>query len=193
MNAQLLPTPEVGPDSSHDLLPRPAEPASLVGSWIQQIWQCIAVGSLAVASYFFISHYVLQSVEVVGASMAPTLHNSERLFVNHWIYMLRAPERGDIIILKDPTDGVFCVKRIIALPGESIHFKHGEVWVNGTKLKEPYLVQGTRTFMDGKTQEQLITLGKDRYYVLGDNRNNSMDSRVYGAVPRQNILGSVFY
>lgn len=192
MNTQLLPTPELGPDSSNGFLPRPVEPASWVGSWIQQIWQCIAVGSLAVASYFFISHYILQSIEVVGASMVPTLHNSERLFVNHWIYALRHPQRGDIIILKDPTDGVFCVKRIVALPGESLYFKHGEVWVNGKKLNEPYLPKGTRTFMDGKTQEQLITLGQERYFVLGDNRYNSMDSRVYGPVPRQNILGAVF-
>lgn len=189
MNAEFLPTHETTA-ASNELLSRP-DSASWINSWIQQICQCIAIGSLAVASYFFISHYILQTVEVVGASMVPTLHNTERLLVNHWVYKIRNPERGDIIILKDPTDGTFCVKRIVGLPSESIYFKHGEVFVNGKKINEPYLPKGTRTFMEGKTQEQLITLGKDRYYVLGDNRNNSMDSRVYGPLPREDILGAV--
>jgi len=160
-------------------------------SWLQQILQCLAVTGFALASYFFISHYLFQTVQVVGVSMAPTLHDSDRYFVNRWVYHLRAPQRGDIVVLKDPTDGAYCVKRVIGLAGESLFFKNGHIYVNGHKLHETYLSPGTRTFVCERKQEELVTCGQDRYFVLADNRNNSLDSRVYGPVPRQNILGVV--
>jgi signal peptidase I len=160
-------------------------------NWLHQIYQCLLLTALALAAYFLISHFILQSVEIVGLSMSPTLHNADRYFVNRWTYHLRAPARGDVVVLKDPTDGKYSVKRIVALAGESIYIKNGCVYVNGEKLQEPYLNQGTMTYTSRKFQEELITCGKDRYYVLGDNRNNSFDSRVYGAIPRENILGVI--
>jgi signal peptidase I len=160
-------------------------------SWPKQIAQCIVVAILATFSYFLISRYILQSVQVVGASMSPTLQDADRYFLNRWVYELRAPRRGEIVVLKDPTDGAYCVKRVIALPGEAVYLKNGRLFVNGKELPEPYLPYGVKTFTPEKVQEEMVAIGKDRYFLLGDNRNNSFDSRFYGPVPRENILGVV--
>jgi signal peptidase I len=148
---------------------------------------------LATGSYLFFSQNVFQSVRVVGASMSPTLNHSDHCFLNRWVYKLRSPARSDIVVIKDPTDGAFAVKRIIAGPGESVHFKDGQIYVNGAKLAEPYLRFGTPTYIETDVQEALVLCGKDQYFVLGDNRADSYDSRSYGPVKRQNILGAVLH
>jgi signal peptidase I len=148
---------------------------------------------MAVASYFFISHFVLQSVKVVGRSMVPSLYDSQHYLLNRWIYYVRSPRQSDIVVLRDPSDNGYSVKRVIAAPGDSIYLKDGNVYVNGCKLRETYLAPGTPTFTDTKHHDQLILCGKGQYFVLGDNRMNSIDSRNYGPVPRQNILGPIVW
>src|SRR4051812_21069558 len=137
MNSESLTAPGQAPLSNR--APRFADLNSMAVSLTQQIFQCIAVAALALASYFLISHFLFQSVQVVGASMSPTLHNADRYFVNRWMYHVREPRRGDIVVIKDPTDGVYVVKRIVALGGESVYFKDGELYINGKKFFEPYL------------------------------------------------------
>ena len=97
----------------------------------------------------------------------------------------------DVVVITDPGDHGLSVKRIIGLPGEMIHIKDGKVSVNFKDLKESYLPPGTLTFTYSKAKEQLIACGPNRYFVLGDNRTVSIDSRSYGTVPRQNILGLI--
>ncbi len=160
-------------------------------SVIKQAFQFLVVASLAFVSYFVISHYVLQSVKVVGRSMVPTLYDSQHYLLNRWIYHVHAPRCSDIVVLRDPSDNGFSVKRIIAGPGDSIYLRDGCVYVNGRKLDEPYLAPNTPTFTDSKYLRQLTLCGKDQFFVLGDNRLNSIDSRVYGPVPRRNILGPI--
>jgi signal peptidase I len=160
-------------------------------SFFQVVWQALVFTGLAIFSYWVISHFVLQTVQVVGPSMVPTLHNSDHYFLNRWLYHLHEPQRRDIVVLKDPTDGTCVVKRIIATPGESLYFHEGHGFVNGRQVVEPYLSPGVRTFMDSTAGEGLITCGKDQYFVMGDNRNNSSDSRVFGPIRRQNILGAI--
>ncbi len=161
-------------------------------NWVlKQVLQCFAVGAVALASYLVVSHFILQSVQVVGISMQPTLHNSEHYFLNRWIYYFRSPQRGDLVVIKDPADKGFSVKRIIATSGETVLVRDGVVAVNGTKLDEPYLPKGTRTFPDGSRHEQVLTCGSGEYVVMGDNRMNSADSRSYGPVPKGNILGVI--
>ena len=158
----------------------------------QQIVQLLVLTVFAIAGYFLISHYILQAVKVEGVSMVPTLHNADQYYLKRWVYYLRTPQRGDIVVIKDPTDGTFAVKRIIATSGEALFLKKdGRVYVNGEKLSEPYLAPGTSTFTCDKAREEMVSIGQGKFFVLGDNRNNSFDSRYYGPIPRQNILGVI--
>lgn len=161
-------------------------------SLTQQIFQLIVLSALAITGYYLISHYILQAVKVDGVSMVPTLHNADQYYLKRWVYYLRTPKRGDIVVIKDPTDGSLAVKRIIAMSGESVFLKKdGHVLLNGTRLSEPYLAPGTPTFTCDKAREEMINVGEGKYFVLGDNRNNSFDSRYYGPISRHNILGVI--
>lgn len=161
-------------------------------SFSEQLLQLLLLTVLATAGYFFISRYVLQAVKVEGVSMMPTLHNADQYYLKRWVYFVRTPKRGDIVVIKDPTDGSFAVKRIIALSGESVFInKDGGVYVNGSRLDETYLKPGTTTATCAKAPEEMINCGEGKYFVLGDNRANSFDSRYYGPIPRENILGVI--
>jgi signal peptidase I len=157
---------------------------------LKQVIELLLVAVMALVSYLLISHFVLQTVQVVGLSMFPTLRDADHYFLNRWVYVMHPPHHNDIVVIRDPSDGVYVVKRVVAGPGESIFFDHGEVYLNGKKLKEPYVAYGQPTFCRDASAE-LILCGKDQFFVLGDNRGNSLDSRVYGPVRRQNILGAI--
>ncbi len=157
----------------------------------QQICQCLIVAVLAFVSYFIVSHFVLQSVTVVGVSMSPTLKDSQHYLLNRWMYLVRAPQHSDIVVIRDPLDNSFAVKRIIGTGGDLVYLRGGNVYLNGRPLHEPYLPPGTPTFPYARVNEQLIKLGKNEFFVLGDNRKNSMDSRTYGVLSRDRILGII--
>jgi signal peptidase I len=160
-------------------------------SWWRGLGQTALIGLLAFGSYFLISHFFVESVTVVGVSMVPTLQNSQRYLLNRWVYYVHPPHRSDVVVLRDPSDNGFSVKRIVGVAGDTIHLKEGRVFVNGQELKEPYLSPGTPTFPNRGLFEASFKCGTGQFFVLGDNRNNSVDSRTYGPVPRRNILGLV--
>jgi len=159
---------------------------------LQQIRQMFMVAVLAAASYLVVSHFLLQTVKVVGMSMSPTLRDSQMYLLNRWIYMVRHPNRAEVIVLRDPLDNGFSVKRVVALPGDTVVVTGGKVLINGRQLNEPYL-RGRPTFATSNLKEQIFTCGKDQYFVLGDNRGNSIDGRMYGPIPKQNIMGMLMY
>ena len=144
----------------------------------------------SIISYLVISHYVLGGTEVVGDSMLPTLHNGDRYVIERFAYLLRQPARGEIVALQVPRWDDLTVKRIIAYPSEYVQFRHGQVLVNGQALPEPYLPHGTLT-RAGDLSTNVYMVEPGCYFVLGDNRSNSCDSRFFGAVRRDWIVGRI--
>ena len=165
--------------------------ARLPRAFWRQVGQTLLVTAAALTSYFVSSQFFMQSVCVTGMSMAPTLRDSGRYWLNRWVYCIQEPKRGDIVVLRDPADHGLSVKRVIAAAGDCVVLKEGRVFVNGCKLDEPYLGPGVLTFPETQAREQRFDCGEGQYVVFGDNRGNSADSRSYGPVPRGGILGRV--
>src|SRR5262249_39293572 len=107
------------------------------------------------------------------------------------VYHFRQPKRTEVVVLRDPAGGCYAVKRVIGVEGDSVILRNGSVYLNGHKLSEPYLERDMPTFPNSISKEQMVFCGKDQFFVLGDNRMNSADSRTYGLVRRENILGLV--
>jgi len=150
----------------------------------------IVLTVLSICGYYLVSRFVATTVVVQGRSMYPTLDDGDRFILNRLSYFNHAPKRGDLVVIKDPGHNDYAVKRIVAMPCESLYFMKGSFLVNGKHLLEPYLPAGTQTFLPD-VQEKLLVVGKNHYFVLGDNRGNSEDSRYYGAVDRSRIIGSI--
>ncbi len=131
-----------------------------------------------------------QRTSVIGSSMEPTLSDGDNLIVDKITYRFREPERFDIIVFPyQYTQNTYYIKRIIGLPGEKVRIdEEGRIYINGEVLKESY---GKETIVDAGLAAEEITLGNDEYFVMGDNRNDSADSRFVsvGNIKRQNIMG----
>jgi len=141
-----------------------------------------------------IRFFVAQPFIVRGASMEPTYHDGEYLIVDELSYRFSEPNRGDVIIFRYPHDPrQFYIKRVIGLPGETVTIRNGTVSVkeNGSgesiQLTEGYLRSGASTFPD-----KVITLKGNEFFVLGDNRSNSSDSRLWGTLPEEYLVGRAF-
>ena len=123
----------------------------------------------------------------VGSSMEPTLHDGQRLLTNKVVYLFHEPEMGDVIVFEPPNkQQPDYIKRIIALPGDTVEIKTGVVYVNDSPLDEPYIKDQPKYTL--QPQEIL----EDNYFVLGDNRNNSNDSHRGWTVPHQDIVGKAW-
>ena len=149
---------------------------------------------LAVILYFGIS-FAVQAVHVEGLSMWATLDDNDYLIANKVDYRLHNPARGDIIILRPPTDNSKdFIKRVIALPGERLLIRSGFVYINGRKLDEPYLPEAWIAYTDWPSNNSNgQVMGANQYFVMGDNRNRSQDSRIFGPITRDRIDGRAWF
>jgi signal peptidase I len=138
--------------------------------------------------------YIMSPQEINGASMEPTFHNKEFILTNKIEYKFREPKRGDVVIFKSPRNkDIDYIKRIIGVPGDRVELKAGSYHVNGQQLFEPYLAPNTYTAGGNYLRDEggIIVPG-GRYFVSGDNRGHSSDSREFGPVPMGDFIGKAF-
>lgn len=158
-------------------------------SFILEILKIVVIAVLIVLP---IRYFLFQPFFVRGSSMEPNFQNFDYLIIDEITYRFREPQRGEVVVFKYPQDlSSRFIKRIIGLPGEKIEIEEGKVFIEREGktelLEEPYLSEGTRT--PGNTE---FLLREDEYFVLGDNRTFSSDSRRWGPVKRDEIVGRVF-
>lgn len=153
-----------------------------------QILTCLFVWSIFLC--FVYQNFVVGSVRVAGTSMEPTLADGEKKIYWKWDYIWRDPRRGEVVVFRDPRDGVLSVKRVLGLAGDHIEIRDAGVWIGGERLTEKYLDPRAMTFgVEGK--KSVYDVGPSRFFVLGDHRGASRDSREYGPIQKSRILGRV--
>lgn len=180
--------PQTPADENGVLLPGNARPQRSA-TWVREIIETLVLTAIV----FFLVKAVAQPFTVDGPSMQPGLHTGEYVITSPLAYAFGgAPQRGDVVVLQPPVVGQSddFIKRVIALPGDTVTITPDAVYVDGTKLDEPYINgQGKNVEPVCSTNLTNIKVQANEYLVLGDNRGNSEDSRCFGSVPRQNIVG----
>jgi signal peptidase I len=162
--------PEVGPRGS-------------VRSWMRDV-----VVSVSVSAFIII--FLYQPVRVEGTSMLPMLQDQDRLFINKMAYRVGEIHRGDVVVFLYPRDHEKSyIKRVIALPGDDLRIDHGQVYVNGDKVAEKYV---PKRYADDRSQPEMIVPANE-YFVMGDHRSISSDSRDFGPVERELIYGKAAF
>lgn len=165
--------------------PIAAEPsrASGLGLWLRDVL-------ISVAASVLIIMFLYQPVRVEGTSMLPRLEDRDRLFINKFVYHFESIHRGDVVVFHYPRDPEKSyIKRVIALPGDHLRIDRGEVYLNGRRLPEPYVPEEYR---DTKSLADTVIL-EDEYFMMGDHRSISSDSREFGPVDRDLIYGKAVF
>ena len=164
-------------DSSNP--PRPPYRGAGVGAWSRDLFISLAVS-------LFIILFLYQPVRVEGTSMLPRLEDQDRLFINKFAYRFEQIHHNDVVVFYYPHDhSKSYIKRVIALPGDRLSIDHGTVSVNGVVLNEPYVPE---KYQDDRSMPERV-IPPDEYFVMGDHRSISSDSRDFGPVPRDLIYG----
>lgn len=155
------------------------------------IWEMVKVVAIALAIILPIRYFLVQPFYVKGSSMEPNYHDYEYLIIDEITYRFNEPQRGDVVVLRDPSSsGQYFIKRIVAVPGEIVTISNGKVAIDGVDLDESaYLGATVETYT---SSDASIQLGDNEYYVLGDNRPVSHDSRRFGPVEPDEFVGRVW-
>ena len=179
------------PANSVEQIPvaQPGVPAPVArGKPALAAWLRDLIISLAISAFIII--FLYQPVKVEGTSMMPSLDDQERIFVNKFVYRLEPIERGDIIVFHYPRDpSKSFIKRVIGVAGDRIRIESGLVYVNGKPLEEDYVAQA---YADERSLDDVI-VPSNSYFVLGDHRSMSNDSRDFGPVPAEYIYGKAVF
>lgn len=160
-------------------------------AFLLAIWEVLEVVLVAVVTVFLIRYFLMQPFLVSGASMEPNFSSGHYLIIDEITYRFREPKRGEVIVFKYPNNlSTYYIKRIIGMPGEKIEISGGKVTIynqefpNGLTLKEDYLLSGPRT--SGNITKNLSST---EYFMMGDNRNYSYDSRSWGPLDKKFVIG----
>jgi signal peptidase I len=160
-----------------------ARKASSLGLWLRDLIVSAAASVLIIT-------FLYQPVRVEGTSMLPRLEDRDRLFINKFVYHISAIERGDVVVFHYPRDPEKSyIKRVIALPGDQLRIDHGQVWLNGKPLREDYV---PARYRDTRSMAEM-TVPPDSYFMMGDHRSISSDSREFGPVARDLIYGKAVF
>ncbi|MBI4991240.1 signal peptidase I [Candidatus Gottesmanbacteria bacterium] len=171
---------------------RPYPIVQRISNFFMDFLETIVVAlSIFVVVYLFL----VQPHEVKGSSMEPNFQNNDYILTDKISLKLHEPSRGDVVIFKAPRNpDVDYIKRIIGLPGERVKILGGAVYINGLRLSEPYLTSSTNLFPGSFLQEGVeITVPEGEYFVMGDNRSHSSDSREFGPIPQSLIIGKAIF
>src|SRR6266478_4998173 len=145
---------------------------------------------IAIGLALVIIVFLYQPVKVEGTSMAPLLSDQERIFINKFVYRFEPIQRGDVVVFWYPLDhSKSFIKRVVGLPGETVQIRQGAVYVDGKQIKEPYVPAQYEDLSDFAS----VRVPKDSYFVMGDHRISSNDSRVFGAVASRYIYGRAVF
>lgn len=173
------------------IAPKSSDQSTALKNWFQ-----IAKGVdiLLILGLLFRS-FILQPFLVEGSSMEPNFHNREFLLVDRISYKFNQPQRGQVIIFKFPKNpSEDYIKRIIGVPGDNIKVEAGQVYVNGNIISQDFLPDGAQTNVSSSRSNSLeLTLNQNEFFVMGDNRDNSSDSREWGIVPQANLIGRAWF
>jgi signal peptidase I len=151
-------------------------------------WMRDLIVSVAISAFIII--FLYQPVRVEGTSMLPVLEDQDRLFINKIAYRVGEIHQGDVVVFEYPRDhSKSYIKRVIALPGDKLRIEHGQVFVNGVRLPEPYV---PARFTDDRSEPEMV-LPPNEYFVMGDHRSISSDSREFGPVERNLIYGKAVF
>ncbi|MFH1536623.1 MAG: signal peptidase I [Patescibacteria group bacterium] len=164
------------------------------GSTKKFVWEVAKVVVISLAIIIPIRYFVVQPFYVKGASMEPNFYDYEYLIIDELSYRFNDPARGEVIVLKDPRNTrQYFIKRIIGLPGETVEVKDGEIKINNDDFEESKLLDEMFYLENIKTGGDIkVKLEADEYFILGDNRSASLDSRVFGAINEDEIIGRVW-
>lgn len=156
-------------------------------TWLERISEILFYTFLGMLIAYGITR-MISPVNVIGNSMDPTLISGQKKVMNRTAYLFSEPEFGDVIVFKPADDlKVLYLKRVIGLPGDSVEIRNNDVYVNDVIIIEDYIKES----MDSEDFKRYV-LKEDEYFVLGDNRNNSRDSRYFGPVKKRHIMGKLF-
>lgn len=148
---------------------------------------------LVIFTAYLITHFIVQRTRVFGVSMEPTLYEDDNLLIDRLSYRFQKPKRFDIIVLP-AEDNVYYIKRIIGMPGDTVQINGGNIYINNEILQESYGKETIKSGYEGVATNPIV-VGVDEYFVLGDNRNHSTDSRdeTLGNIQKDNIIGKALF
>jgi signal peptidase I len=177
------PETPIAPPGAQVVVPSEVSRGNGIGLWLRDIVISAAVSVLIIT-------FLYQPVRVEGTSMLPRLEDHDRLFINKFVYRISSIHRGDVVVFHYPRDPEKSyIKRVIALPGDRIVIDHGRVFLNGKALRENYVPEQYR---DARSMAEMV-VPEESYFMMGDHRSISSDSREFGPVDRDLIYGKAVF